>query len=116
MSPAFANVVTSRYNVVTMTEVSVRELKAKLTEYLRRAEAGEQIGVTRRGKVIASLGPSSNGGSTRPKTLDEKLQLLRERGVLYGSGKPFKPSGKPVKLIGEGPTVSEMIIEDRGPR
>jgi len=102
--------------VATMTEVSVRELKSKLTEYLRRAEAGEEIAVTRRGKQIARLLPNGIGPSDRPKTVDEKLADLQARGIIHWNGKPFKPSGRPAKLIGEGPTISEMIIEDRGPR
>jgi prevent-host-death family protein len=36
-------------------EVSVRELKNHLSEYLRRAHAGEQIKVTSRGRVVATL-------------------------------------------------------------
>lgn len=99
-----------------MTEVSVREFKSKLSEYLRRAEAGEHIAVTRRGKQIARLLPNGEEESGRPKTLDEKIRDLQARGIIQWNGKPFKPSGKPVKLIGEGPTISEMIIEDRGPR
>ncbi len=38
-------------------EVAVRELKAKLSAYLKRAAAGEVITVTERGRPIASLGP-----------------------------------------------------------
>ncbi len=35
----------------------MRELKAKLSEYLKRAAAGELITVTERGRPIAALGP-----------------------------------------------------------
>lgn len=39
-------------------EVSVAEAKARLSELLRRVElTGERISVTRRGKVVATLGP-----------------------------------------------------------
>jgi prevent-host-death family protein len=38
-------------------EVAVRDLKAKLSSYLRRAAAGELITVTDRGKPVATLGP-----------------------------------------------------------
>ncbi len=38
-------------------DVAVRELKAKLSAYLRRAAEGEMITVTDRGKPIATLGP-----------------------------------------------------------
>ncbi|HEV7669732.1 MAG TPA: type II toxin-antitoxin system prevent-host-death family antitoxin [Thermoanaerobaculia bacterium] len=47
-----------------MTEkiVSVSELKAHLSECLRRVKEGEQWTVTERGRVIAVLGPSSSLG------------------------------------------------------
>jgi prevent-host-death family protein len=38
-------------------DVAVRELKAKLSSYLKRAAAGELITVTDRGRPIATLGP-----------------------------------------------------------
>lgn len=38
-------------------DVAVRDLKAKLSAYLRRAAAGERITVTDRGRPVAVLGP-----------------------------------------------------------
>lgn len=38
-------------------DVAVRELKAKLSAYLRRAAAGEVITVTDRGRPVAILSP-----------------------------------------------------------
>jgi len=38
-------------------EVAIRELKAKLSAYLKAAAAGELITVTDRGRPIALLGP-----------------------------------------------------------
>lgn len=38
-------------------DVAVRELKAKLSAYLRRAGEGEVITVTDRGRPVAVLGP-----------------------------------------------------------
>ena len=40
-----------------MHEVNVSELRNHLPEYLTRAESGEEILVTRRGRVIARLAP-----------------------------------------------------------
>ena len=40
-----------------MCEVNVSELRTHLPEYLTRAESGEEILVTRRGRVIARLVP-----------------------------------------------------------
>ena len=38
-------------------DVGIRELKAKLSEYLERAAQGERIRVTDRGRPKAVLGP-----------------------------------------------------------
>jgi prevent-host-death family protein len=38
-----------------MSEVNVSELRNRLPEYLARAEAGEDVLVTRRGRVVARL-------------------------------------------------------------
>ena len=38
-------------------QVAVRELKDRLSELLRRAEAGEEIVVTSHGRPVARLGP-----------------------------------------------------------
>jgi|GEM_PF-750140 len=40
-----------------MQTVGIRELKAKLSEYLRRVQEGESFSVTDRGESIARLGP-----------------------------------------------------------
>jgi prevent-host-death family protein len=102
-----------------MTDVSVRELKSRLSEYLRRSEGGESFRVTRRGKVIGVLSPPNGAedASARVETYDERLErkllALVDKGVLHWRG--GKPAGlnPPIKLMGEGPTISEMILEDR---
>jgi antitoxin (DNA-binding transcriptional repressor) of toxin-antitoxin stability system len=38
-----------------MRQVGIRELKSKLSEYVRQAAAGEIIEVTERGRVVAQL-------------------------------------------------------------
>ena len=40
-----------------MTEISIAEAKAKFAALVARAEAGEQIVVTRNGRPVACLGP-----------------------------------------------------------
>jgi len=97
------------YNVATMTTVSIRELKDHLSQYIDRASKGEEIAVTRRGKVVATV----KAAPKHEETLDEKLARLKAAGIISGgSGKPRLPK-RMVKLKGEGPSMSEMIIEDR---
>ena len=45
-----------------MKTVGVRELKDRLSEYLRRVRAGEGVLVTDRGEVIAELAPPGKTG------------------------------------------------------
>jgi len=46
-----------------MERIGVRELRQNASEWIRRAHAGEQIEVTRRGQVMAVLGPPPSGGA-----------------------------------------------------
>jgi prevent-host-death family protein len=58
-------------------EVSVKEAKAKLTELLRRAEAGERIVLTRHGKPVADLVPHAEGSAGGMSLLD-RIALWRK--------------------------------------
>jgi antitoxin (DNA-binding transcriptional repressor) of toxin-antitoxin stability system len=42
-----------------MKVVGIKQLKARLSEYIRLAKAGETVLVTERDEVVAELGPSS---------------------------------------------------------
>ena len=93
-----------------MATVSVRELKNRLSEHLRRLEEGETITVTRRGKPVALMTPLES----RDDRLSRRLRELVAEGVVHWSGgKPLIPKRR-IKLRGEGPTMSEMVIRDRG--
>ena len=101
---------TSVYDVATMATVSVRELKNRLSEHLRRLEEGETITVTRRGKPVAVMMPVE---SREDRLLGRLRQLVAEGVVHWSGGKP-KGLDPPIKLPGKGPTMSEMVLEDRG--
>jgi prevent-host-death family protein len=53
--------------------VSVSDAKGQLTELVRRAEAGDEVVLTRHGKAVARLVPMSK----RP-TQQEKLSILEK--------------------------------------
>jgi prevent-host-death family protein len=82
-------------------DVAVRELKARLSAYLRRAAAGEHITVTDRGKPIAMLGPLTGAVD---------LDAAAEAGWLTrGSASSLKPvSRHPPRR-----SVQEVLDEDR---
>lgn len=102
-----------------MPNVSVRELKNRLAHYLRLSEKGQRITVTRRGKPIAILTPAAgNGGAPAEETEEERIQrkweALVEKGVVMRLGSKPKIPKKRVRLKGEGPSISEMVLADRG--
>jgi prevent-host-death family protein len=60
-----------------MAGVTATELRSRVAEILRRAEGGEQITITVRGRPIAALMPLTRG-SRRPLTKAEMIGLLQD--------------------------------------
>ena len=90
-----------------MAAVPVRDLKNRLSEYLRRVQGGERVVVTDRGRPVAELMP------VRPEALsvDERLARLEEAGELtLPRGKGLTPV-RPARLRGR--PVSESLLADR---
>ncbi len=83
-------------------DVGIRELKARLSEFLDRAERGEVVRVTDRGRPKAILGP-----------VPAKVEL--ERGIEEGwitaprGERPAAPKRFKARM-----TVQQMMDEDRG--
>lgn len=91
---------------MTQLTVGTRELKSKLSEYLRRVKEGQIVVVTERGNPIGLITPMET-------TLESRLKALADAGFLeYGGMKPLKPR-KPKIINTSGHLVSDMIIEDR---
>jgi prevent-host-death family protein len=94
---------------VVASQVSVRDLKAHLSEWLARAQAGEVVEVTSDRRPIArimAVKPATTA-STNP------LQKAIDAGVLSWDGqKPVLPP--PVRLNDGGPLMIDIVIEDRG--
>jgi prevent-host-death family protein len=88
-----------------MSEVGVRELKNRLSRYLKRVQAGEEVIVTEHGRTIARLVP------VKVPEIQETLRpLLRDGYIRWSGGKPHG-AGKPPKMRGR--SIAELIIEDR---
>ena len=66
------------------------EAKAKFSEILRQVRAGKTVTISYRGEPVAELRPIRRGG----RDLEERLDELRERGVLVpASGtRPLSPA------------------------
>jgi len=83
--------------------VGIRELKNSTSRIIQRAEAGEPITVTRRGKPVATIVSS--------RVSPGMAALIANGTVRPGNGKRHLP--KPIKLSGTGPTASQYVSEGR---
>lgn len=86
-----------------MTAVGIREFKAHLSSYVQRAEAGEAILITDRGRPVAQL----NAAAPAKSVLEELIAAGVARRAVPGS----RPTPKP--LIEAGP-VSDLVADQRG--
>lgn len=85
-----------------MADVGVRELKQHLSEYLDRAERGELVRVTDRGRPKALLGP-----------LPGRANI--EEGLAAGWITPGSGAGlTPVTRVKARARVLDVLAEDRG--
>ena len=78
------------------TEFSIREMKNRLSKYLKLARAGNDVVITDRGKPVARL------TLVEPTAKDEEAQAIRRINAL-----PWMRPGKGDKL------ASDRVIEDR---
>lgn len=88
-----------------MITVGIKELKNRLSHYLREIKKGEKIAITEREKIIATMSPVE-----RVNEDSKLLSLVKEGFAVWKGGKPMG-SIHPVKV--KGKTVSEIVIEDR---
>jgi prevent-host-death family protein len=82
------------------SEVGVRELHDRLSEYLERVEGGSEIVVTRRGRPVARL----SGLGERP------LDALARRGLVQ---MPQAPRSSRTAQIKSSGSVSDLVSEQR---
>lgn len=83
-------------------QVGVRELKAKLSEFIGRAAKGESVIVTDRGRPVAQLGPLTGYSAV-------------EQGIEEGWIEPPNRVGlAPVRRFLADQPVLDVLDEDRG--
>jgi prevent-host-death family protein len=99
----------SSMSEVVAIQVSVRELKTHLSEWLSRVQAGEVVEVTSHRKPIARI----TAVKSAEPTATNPLQKAIDAGLISWNGRnPEIPP--PVKLNDGGPLMSDIVIEDRG--
>ena len=87
------------------TTVGIRELKARLSHYLRRVKGGETVLITDRGQPVGRIIPTA-------EPLNDRLQRMAEAGLILWSGRKLEPRPPVARARGEQ-TVADLLIEDR---
>jgi prevent-host-death family protein len=88
-----------------MISAGIRDLRNRLSYYLREAKKGEKILITERDQVIATILPVERGEED-----SRLLSLVKEGFATWKGGKPTG-SRHPVKI--KGKAVSKINLEDR---
>lgn len=99
-----------------MQTVGVRELKNRLSEYLRRVRLGESVLVTDRGEIVAELLPPGQGQGD--PSVPAGLQSLNQRGLLT-LGAPAETDLYPALLRKQGRqrrSAAQLLDEERSSR
>jgi prevent-host-death family protein len=85
--------------------VGVRELKSRLSHYLRQVQAGQSVVITVRGQPVGRIVPAD-------QPLEQRLEAMAQAGLLVWSGKRLEPMHPVARVRGEG-SVADLLVEDR---
>jgi prevent-host-death family protein len=91
--------------IVSEVIVGLRQLKSRLSQYLRQVKAGQTVVITDPDKPVARIIQAG-----RP--LEERLQAMTEAGLLLWSGNKLEPMA-PVARVRGARTVADLLVEDR---
>lgn len=107
--------VATRSYIQYMKTVGVRELKNRLSEYLRQAKSGEGVLVTDRGQVVAELTPPGLGATDA--SVPAGLLALARRNLL-AIGAPADHDLYPAlpRVRRRKRTAAELLQDERGDR
>ena len=93
---------------MSSVKIGIRELKAKLSAYVRAVAAGTTVIITERGKPIGQIAPL-------PASQTDRMQALAASGLIGQIGEKL-PSAEPT-VVNRGPRpISDLISEERDAR
>jgi len=87
------------------TTVSIRELKSRLSHYLRQVKGGATLLITERGRPIGRIVPAG-------LPPEDRLQTMIAAGLVSWNGHPLL-STVPVATTHGQQTVADLLLEDR---
>jgi len=85
--------------------VGIRELKRRLSRYVRQVESGVTVIITLRGKPVGRIVP------LKP-SLETRMQEVLQTGLVAWSGRKLAPI-EPVARTRGSRTVAALLLEDR---
>jgi prevent-host-death family protein len=87
------------------TTVGIRDLKARLSEYMRGVKNGQSIVITEHGKPVGRILPMET-------SLEERVKVLQKAGLVAWNGEKL-PRIKPVVVNSSGKLISDIVVELR---
>lgn len=94
-----------------MKVVSIKQLKARLSEYIRLVKAGETVLVTERDKVVAELRPSRREAPIADR-LDELLDALAATGEISRAAQPKGDWTWRSRGLGLPPGTGQALLDE----
>lgn len=85
--------------------VSIRELKSRLSHYLRLTRNGESLVITDRGVPIGRIVPMG-------QDLGQRMAAMCESGQAQWNGRKLPPRKPSAKLLRAG-SVAQLLVDDR---
>jgi prevent-host-death family protein len=93
-----------------MKAIGVKELKSRLSEYLRLVKAGETILVTERNEVVAEVRPARR--QLQPSdALEDVLEALAAGGEVTRASLPKRGWGWRSRGLGLAPGTAQALVE-----
>ena len=100
-----------------MIAVGIRDLKNRLSEYLRTVRRGEVVLVTERGKVIAQVAPPPTYLGLHDESEQAALlRLARSGTVRIADGEIPSATAEPLPLLAEPVDLARALDEMRRDR
>lgn len=90
---------------MSVVTVGVRDLKARLSEYLRQVKEGNIVEITAHGKPVGRLYPAG-------ASLQERMEALQKAGLIEWSGKELRDI-EPVAVNRSDELISDIVVEMR---
>ena len=91
--------------MVKETRVNIRELKSRLSYYLRLAKGGESVVIMERGTPICRIIPTAF-------PIPDRIEAMAQSGLLLWNKRKLKRMAPAARVRGKR-TVAELLIEDR---